>query len=132
MSTSVDFSVTVNLNGRTVNLNAGDLSKIKDASLVFALTHPITMGSAKDFVAWINANLHAGADISAPANMPEPFKTAYETFVAGNVILDTLVINQPAKTAQMGISYKLDSPVELIPGLGLGFGGIGAVITVNK
>jgi hypothetical protein len=133
MSTSVDFSVTVSINGRTLNLNAGDLAKLKQQGLVFGLTHPQDMGNAVTFATWLNGKFGTSIDLATPpANLPDAFKTAYNGLMHGDVIVDTLVINQPAKYMKLGMSYALEGGAELIPGLGVKFEGIGLVVTVDK
>lgn len=127
MPTTVALSATCTINGNKVILNAGDMTKLGTSGLTFSITQPTPLGTPSDFTDWFYKTFGTKLDLPDDKNLPAALKGPYNAFKNGQVVLDTMVVNQPAQFYQFGLSFQLAGGVSIISGLAID--GIGVLVT---
>lgn len=132
--TSVAVSGTFNINGSQVVVNSGDITKIKEKGISFALSQPVTLGSIDDFIDWLHGELglpitstQINSDIDGLPSSPQvlaDIKDGLKKFLAANITLTSLVIDTGAKYYAFGVTADFSSGISILgllklEGLGL-------------
>ena len=129
--TRVSVSAKFSINDKPVTVNTEDITK---GRFVFYLTEPVIIGTPNDFIKWFSSKFNYKWD-GLPKDIPPILKDPVEKLMNGEVILDSLVIDQKKSLYHFGMSLDLtknpekgkSGAIQLIPGVT--FDGIGLMIT---
>lgn len=135
--TTVAVSGTFDINGSQVVVNSGDITKIKEKGISFALSQPVVLGSIDDFIDWLNKELglpitaaQIDGDINGLPSSPQvlaDIKNGLLSFLHANITLTSLAIDTGSKYYAFGVTADFSPPISIL-GL-LKFEGLGLQIS---
>ncbi|OYW59008.1 MAG: hypothetical protein B7Y70_02665 [Rhizobiales bacterium 35-68-8] len=135
--TTVAVSGTFDINGSQVVVNSGDITKIKEKGISFALSQPVVLGSIDDFIDWLNKELglpitsaQIDGDINGLPSSPQvlaDIKNGLLSFLHANITLTSLAIDTGSKYYAFGVTADFTPPISIL-GL-LKFEGLGLQIS---
>jgi hypothetical protein len=132
--TTVSVGAAFLINGNTVTVNSGDITKIKEDGLKFELAAPVDVGTPKDVVDWFIKTFSGGSDgtfdleaiiNTIPAEgFPGKIRDALLKILNANVTVQALNVDTKAGLFEIVIlaSFENLKILDLLEIKSLGFG----------